>query len=442
MNGKPLFGIKGKTIALDLDEKSIYYQQNLTALVANVRTEMYRAGSSYPSAGDIPVVIVELGTWPANEAKARIVESQRNFVANDNNAVIVKTNDLSGFYHYDAASLLIIGDRIAQQLAPLVATESTPTTLAPQPTPPPTPPPTPFPTSPPTLAPTSPPTPPPTLGPTPLPTSPPTLQPMEITNFVLVDSISNEDIDGGFSCTPACIGSASKFDIRAETSGPVQSVKLSLTGPKENVRVENVAPYAAFGDISGDYFGFSLPPGSYTVFAQPFSLPGANGSAGPVQSLNFTIPSPPTASPTPAPVSQPTPVPSLRPTKAPTPQPTTAPTSSIGISKFVLVDAATDLDVPEGFNCTPSACVDSATNFNIRAETFGDVKSVHLRLTGGLFADRVENFPPFAVFGDISGVYFGKELPSGTYTIKAEAYPLPDAGGTPSPAKTFQFMIA
>ena len=320
-------------------------------------------------------------------------------------------------------------------------------------TPKPSPSPTPPPTSSPTLAPTPLPTPPPTLAPTPpptpLPTSPPTFEPMNITKFVLVDSISNEDFVGGLSCTPARIGSASKFDIRAETSGPVQSVKLTLTGRMENVRVENVAPYAAFGDRSGHYIGSTLPPDSYTVLAQPFSLPGANGLAGPVQSLDFVIPGPPTAPPTPAPVVQPTdapvaptPVPSLRPTKAPTALPTAAPTSSIGISKFVLVDTATDLDVPGGFDCMPTVCVGSATSFNIRAETFGDVKSVRLRLTGGLFADRVENASPFSAFGDVSGIYFGKELPPGTYTIKAEAYPLRRARGTPSPAKTLQFMIA
>ena len=140
----------------------------------------------------------------------------------------------------------------------------------------------------------------PTVKPTPTPTKAPTSTGggMQITQFVLVDAYTDEDVIGGFDCDPACIGSTTKFDIRAETSGEVGSVNLTLTGPIKTTRIENVAPYSQFGDVRGNYRGFNMPYGSYTITAQPFSLSDGGGTPGPSKSFQFSLEESTTPSPT------------------------------------------------------------------------------------------------------------------------------------------------
>ena len=80
--------------------------------------------------------------------------------------------------------------------------------------------------------------------------------------------------------------------------------------------------------------------------------------------------------------------------------------------------------------------------FNIRADTFGAVGSVKLRLSGGLNFIGTENVDPYALFGDKPrGNYYGRSLPSGDYTIMAQAYPLALAEGAPSSVASLNFTI-
>ena len=62
----------------------------------------------------VPVVIVQVGFWPPNnDAGQRVRDAQAKLCNEDPRAVLVKTDDLSRFYHYDAVSFLITGRRIA-----------------------------------------------------------------------------------------------------------------------------------------------------------------------------------------------------------------------------------------------------------------------------------------------------------------------------------------
>jgi hypothetical protein len=56
-----------------------------------------------------------VGYWPGsdNAAAKRTRDAQARLCNEDPRAVLVTTNDLSRFYHYDAASFLISGNRIA-----------------------------------------------------------------------------------------------------------------------------------------------------------------------------------------------------------------------------------------------------------------------------------------------------------------------------------------
>mmetsp|Transcript_39030 Transcript_39030/g.43901 ORF Transcript_39030/g.43901 Transcript_39030/m.43901 type:complete len:784 (-) Transcript_39030:103-2454(-) len=114
------------------------YLKYLTKLVHDVRTEIFNTMTgkninTFDSKEQIPVVICELGPWIVNgvakdeDGGSPIVNAQREFVASDQYAVLVNTGSNSNskkrftdFYHFDAASIMIIGDRIANALASLL----------------------------------------------------------------------------------------------------------------------------------------------------------------------------------------------------------------------------------------------------------------------------------------------------------------------------------
>jgi len=104
------------------------YLYNLTKFVSDVRNVIFNAAPSgkFSSASKIPVIIVELGYW-IQYVDMAVIEAQRTYVASDPNAPkLVKSGagsqaeNLTAFYHYDAASQLIIGSRIAWAMAELL----------------------------------------------------------------------------------------------------------------------------------------------------------------------------------------------------------------------------------------------------------------------------------------------------------------------------------
>ena len=68
------------------------------------------------------------------------------------------------------------------------------------------------------------------------------------------------------------------LNIRADVSGVVRSVKFELDG--EEVGIENVEPYAMFGDLDGDYLSQRFKPGQYTLGVIPYTAPNAEGEPG------------------------------------------------------------------------------------------------------------------------------------------------------------------
>ena len=70
----------------------------------------------------LPVVIVQIGSGAQSLAFGKNVSAAQSAVVSaDKYARLVTTSDLSGFYHYESASKLIIGDRIAQAVKALLA---------------------------------------------------------------------------------------------------------------------------------------------------------------------------------------------------------------------------------------------------------------------------------------------------------------------------------
>ncbi len=94
------------------------YEKNLKNFIADVRKD-----AGLPT---LPVVIVQIGTWGQSfkvnnvATGIAVADAQTKVVKEDQFARIVTTSDLSGFYHYDPAAQLIIGDRVAQAVQSLL----------------------------------------------------------------------------------------------------------------------------------------------------------------------------------------------------------------------------------------------------------------------------------------------------------------------------------
>ena len=154
------------------------------------------------------------------------------------------------------------------------------------------------------------------------------------------------------------------------------------------------------------------------------------------------LPAPQTAPsrlPTPSPMSLP--VPSA--TTLPAQQPTLAPVStSLVITDMILVDADTDKDIMPLSSC--NGCITPSRSINVRVMTADTVGSVKITITGpnNYFHLQTENAVPYALFLDDNGNYRGRMLPSGSYTIRAQAFSLQNGVGTEGPFKTVTFSVA
>lgn len=80
------------------------------------------------------------------------------------------------------------------------------------------------------------------------------------------------------------------LNIQAVTSPPtVGSVNFALRGAQTRSFTENKAPYALFGDTSGDYFTWTPAAGDYTLTSTPYSLANGGGTAGTPLTIKFKV---------------------------------------------------------------------------------------------------------------------------------------------------------
>jgi len=85
------------------------YEENLRTFIHDVRAKVGRE--------NLPVVIVEIGYWAKTlEFGEQVSAAQRKIADEDVNIVLVKTDDLSRYFHYDPAAQMIIGERIGVAL--------------------------------------------------------------------------------------------------------------------------------------------------------------------------------------------------------------------------------------------------------------------------------------------------------------------------------------
>lgn len=174
--------------------------------------------------------------------------------------------------------------------------------------------------------------------------------------------------------------------------GRVESVFLDLNDG-EITRTENFEPYALFGDTSGDFFGGLIPIGTNSIALDLYSQNGLNGDFLGTITRDFTV------------------VNDLE------------PDLEIGLfdtDSDTLITLIEDRDEILGSlvadkNVTIAAFVPDESVF------FDQVESVALSLNNGE-VERVENFEPYALFGDKNGDFFDGSLSAGLNTISFDLF--------------------
>ena len=117
-----------------------------------------------------------------------------------------------------------------------------------------------------------------------------------ITSFTLVNADTDTDIEPltpGMTLTLAALPTAN-LNIRANTNpATVGSVAFDLTGPQTYSNIENLAPYALFSDLNGNYSPWTPISGAYTLTATTFDAAQGGGTQGSGLTVSFVVVAPP-----------------------------------------------------------------------------------------------------------------------------------------------------
>ncbi|MBU6120454.1 T9SS type A sorting domain-containing protein [Hymenobacter siberiensis] len=117
-----------------------------------------------------------------------------------------------------------------------------------------------------------------------------------ITGFTLVNADTNGDIQPLTSGTILTLATlpTRNLNIRANTTpATVGSVVFDLTGPQTHSGIENVAPYALYSDLNGNYTAWTPVGGTYTLTATVFDAPQGGGTQGSGLTISFVVVAPP-----------------------------------------------------------------------------------------------------------------------------------------------------
>lgn len=235
--------------------------------------------------------------------------------------------------------------------------------------------------------------------------------------FTLIDASTDQPIPG---FDPMFNGAQinllslpSQLSIRANVPTSFESVRFDFDG-NNGFRVENVPPYALFGDIQGDYAPGPLALGPHTLSATPFTQNGAGGQPGSTGTITFSV------------------------------------VEVRDNITFTLIDASTNQPVP-GFDPIADGTVLRLNlrflpPLSIRANVPPQFESVHFDFNFGIFT-RVENVVPYALGGDINGNYFpfpfsvGSDPSPEPQTLTATPFNENRARGMAGPSGTLIMII-
>ncbi len=258
-----------------------------------------------------------------------------------------------------------------------------------------------------------------------------------IVSFTLINTDTNQAVPDFDPIQDGTVINLYQFptrnlSIRANSNPQnVGSVRFVLNSSYSTV--ENVEPYALFGDNAGNY-NPGLTIGRHVLTATPYENPWANGPEGTSLTLNFTvIDQPPSPTPTPTPT----------PTPAPTPTPTPTPIPGDSVTSLSLINADNDQVVAGFESLHDGAVLDLSSlpsrNLNIRANSNpSTVGSVRFEFNA---SPSIENVAPYALCGDFSGDYRPCGFTAGSYSLRATPFSGSDAVGSAGNSLTITFSV-
>lgn len=208
-----------------------------------------------------------------------------------------------------------------------------------------------------------------------------------ISSFTLLNAKTDTDVQplqDGDEIDLALIPGNS-INIRANTTQPVGSITMKLSGAQTKTAVENTAPYALIGNTGNNYRAWTPQVGSYTLSATPYPKAKGKGEAGTSKTVSFKV------------------------------------VYNLTLSHFTLVNTRTNKDIT---TLTDGAVIDLAQtpHINIRANTDkGYTESVRFDVNGKQYL-KIQSHLPYALATDKGGNYQDWKVQPGTYTITATPY--------------------
>ncbi|MDX1693526.1 MAG: right-handed parallel beta-helix repeat-containing protein [Ketobacteraceae bacterium] len=205
-----------------------------------------------------------------------------------------------------------------------------------------------------------------------------------IRQLQLVDT-STGSVLGSLTDNSRWVTEAKPLAVVAITSDFNGYVHLNLQGPRSHYQTERFVPYTLFGDSAGQFTGFSFPAGNYRLSVTLKNAAGA--TLGDSKSVSFQI--------------------------------TDSADEQTVFRHMELVDAATNRYV--GIVRDGDSLSISGRQVTIKAINEQPVDEVRFQLKGPVSYSRTERVAPYALFGDSSGDFNGRELASGNYQLTVSA---------------------
>ena len=116
--------------------------------------------------------------------------------------------------------------------------------------------------------------------------------PLMVTSFTLIDADADLPVPGFDPIVEGTVLDMNQvppsLNVRANVTNNVESVRFSFLG-NDVFHIENIPPYALFGDVGDDYNGGQFGTGLNTLTATPYSQDQLAGEEGISLTLNFTV---------------------------------------------------------------------------------------------------------------------------------------------------------
>ncbi|HWL15054.1 MAG TPA: hypothetical protein VNR00_05580, partial [Opitutus sp.] len=242
---------------------------------------------------------------------------------------------------------------------------------------------------------------------------------MAVSKLTLIDATRQLALGALSNATIVNLAATSAINVLAETSGKVGSVLFYVDG--KLVQRENLAPYALAGDDSGVFRKWQPTVGTHTVRAVPYSGSNGSGAVGTPVEVTFSV------------------VASTDVVTAPVEDVVKAPAAELAVTRFVLIDAATQRDLRELTDGAVIRLSQDGTALNIRAEVAGSAGCVLFVWDGKNYC--TENLAPYAIGLDDNGVYRRWTPPLGSHTLRGVPYSGSNRSGNAGTARTIRIDV-